>query len=110
MEAQAVMEARGHDAEPGHHGRAVRGEQGYRLVRRRESWRGIIANGRVLVPEGLRELPSLARELPEMCTWSSPRVRRDAAQETGLPLATFPEACPWSIVRVLGEDFWPEEV
>jgi hypothetical protein len=84
------------------------GEQGYRLVRRRESWRGIIANGRVLVQEGLGELPSLAPELPELCTCSYPRARRDAAQETRLPLATFPEACPWSIVRVLDEDFWPE--
>jgi hypothetical protein len=36
-------------------------------------------------------------------------ARRDAADETGLPLATFPEACPWPIAHVLDEDFWPEE-
>jgi hypothetical protein len=33
---------------------------------------------------------------------------RDAADETGLPLATFPEACPWPLAQVLDEDFWPE--
>jgi hypothetical protein len=27
---------------------------------------------------------------------------------TSLPMATFPEACPWSIEQVLDEDFWPE--
>jgi hypothetical protein len=25
-----------------------------------------------------------------------------------LPLATFPEACPWPLAQVLDEDFWPE--
>ena len=35
-------------------------------------------------------------------------AREDAAVETGLPLATFPEACPWAVEQVLAEDFWPE--
>jgi hypothetical protein len=35
-------------------------------------------------------------------------AREDAADETGLPLATFPEACPWPLAQVLDEDFWPE--
>jgi uncharacterized protein YbaP (TraB family) len=30
------------------------------------------------------------------------------AEETGLPLATFPETCPWGLAQVLDEDFWPE--
>jgi hypothetical protein len=25
-----------------------------------------------------------------------------------LPLATFPEVCPWPVAQVLDEDFWPE--
>jgi hypothetical protein len=36
------------------------------------------------------------------------RARRDAADDAGLPLTTFPEVCPWSIEQVLAEDFWPE--
>jgi hypothetical protein len=35
-------------------------------------------------------------------------AREDAADETGRPLATFPEACPWAVERVLDADFWPE--
>src|SRR5688572_29100278 len=36
------------------------------------------------------------------------RARRDATDDTGLPLVTFPEACSWPVVQVLDEDFWPE--
>jgi hypothetical protein len=37
-----------------------------------------------------------------------PLAREDAADETGLPLATFPEVCPWTPAQVLDVDFWPE--
>ena len=30
------------------------------------------------------------------------------ADETNLPLATFPEPCPWTLAQVLDADFWPE--
>ena len=36
------------------------------------------------------------------------RARHDAAADTGLPLATFPEVCPWPVAQVLDEHFWPE--
>jgi Domain of unknown function DUF29 len=36
-----------------------------------------------------------------------PRARRQAARETGLPLALFPQACPWTPEQVLDADFWP---
>jgi hypothetical protein len=80
----------------------------YQPVRRSESWRSTIANGRVLVQEDLEDLPSLAPELESLAAWAYPRARRDAAQETGLLLATFPEVCPWPLAHVLDEDFWPE--
>jgi uncharacterized protein YPO0396 len=76
--------------------------------KRTESWHSTIANGRVLVQEDLEDLPSLAGELDELAAWAYPRARRDASQETGLPLATFPEACPWPAAQVLNADFWPE--
>jgi hypothetical protein len=80
----------------------------YQPDKRSESWRGTIANGRVLVQEALEDVPSLARELPTLYTSAYPRAWRDAAKETGLPQATFPEACPWTVEQVLDEDFWPE--
>ena len=77
--------------------------------KRTESWRSTIANGRVLVQEALEDIPSLARELPALHTSAYSRARRDAAKDTGIPLATFPEPCPWTAEQVLDADFWPEE-
>jgi hypothetical protein len=34
--------------------------------------------------------------------------RAGASDETGLPLAVCPPACPWTPVEVLDADFWPE--
>lgn len=76
--------------------------------KRTESWRSTLANGRVLMQEDMEDLPSLSGELDELAAWAYPRARRDAAQETGLPLATFPEACPWTAAQALNADFWPE--
>jgi hypothetical protein len=81
----------------------------YQPDKRTESWGSTIANGRVLVQDALEDLPSLARELPDLCAWAYPRARRDAARETGLPLTTFLESCPWSVEQVLSPDFWPED-
>lgn len=36
-------------------------------------------------------------------------AREDAVDETGLPLATFPEVCPWSAAQLLEHDWWPGE-
>jgi len=36
------------------------------------------------------------------------QARKDAADETDLPLTTFPETCPWTAERILEEDFYPE--
>jgi hypothetical protein len=61
----------------------------------------------VLVQEDLEDSPSLALELDTLAAWVYPSALHDAAQETGLPLATFPEACPRPLEPVLHEDFWP---
>jgi hypothetical protein len=37
-----------------------------------------------------------------------PAIRRYTAQETRLPLATFPEVCPWTVEQILDEEFWPD--
>jgi hypothetical protein len=31
-----------------------------------------------------------------------------AHYQTGLPLAIFPEVCPWTPEQVLDANFWPE--
>ena len=62
----------------------------------------------MLVQEALEDLPSLAPELEALAAWTYPWVLRDVAQETRLPLATFPEVCSGPVAQVMAEDFWPE--
>jgi hypothetical protein len=37
------------------------------------------------------------------------RSMLEASRQTGLPLATFPPACPWAVAQLLDVDFWPQE-
>jgi len=73
------------------------------------SWRSSIRNARAEIAVLLDDSPSLRREVSGLLARWYPLARQDAADETGLPLATFPEACPWTAEQVLAEDFWPEE-
>jgi predicted nucleic acid-binding Zn-ribbon protein len=76
--------------------------------KRSESWRATITEARRRIQEDLESSRNLARELDPFLAWAYPRARREAAKDTGLPRATFPEACPWTVAQVLDEDFWPE--
>jgi Domain of unknown function DUF29 len=80
----------------------------YQPARRSDSWQATITDARRLVADWLEEDGSLTQELPALFAWAYPRARREAAKDTRLPLATFPEDCPWLIEQVLDEDFWPE--
>jgi len=75
---------------------------------RTPGWRRSVLRGRAEVADRLEHQPSLRRVAPALLSQAYPRARRLAAAETGLPLATFPEACPWSVTQVLDEDFWPD--
>jgi hypothetical protein len=81
----------------------------YQPGRRSDSWQDTVREARRLVADWLEEDGSLTRELPALFAWAYPRARREAAKDTGLPLVTFPETCPWPVAQVLDEDFWPEE-
>jgi Domain of unknown function DUF29 len=80
----------------------------YQPDRRSESWRSSISTARIFIEETLHDSPSLHRFVPEALAWAYPHARRLAAAETGLPVATFPETCPWTLAQVLDEGFWPE--
>jgi hypothetical protein len=56
----------------------------------------------------LRDSPSLRDHPAQVLTDAYRHARGDAAIDTGLPLATFPEPCPWPAAQVLDKDFWPE--
>jgi len=74
------------------------------------SWRSSIYNARDDIAVILADSPSLRREVPELLTRRYPTARMLAHNETGLPLATFPQECPWSAEQILDEEFWPDVV
>jgi uncharacterized protein DUF29 len=67
-----------------------------------------IENARDEIAILLEDSPSLEREVPGLLVRRYPAARRLASVETGLPLATFPPACPWEAKEILDVDFWPE--
>jgi Domain of unknown function DUF29 len=76
--------------------------------RRGRGWRVSIASARHEIMKVIQRNPSL-QAYPAACLANAYRyARRQATLQTDLPLATFPEACPWPIEQVLDEDFWPE--
>jgi hypothetical protein len=80
----------------------------YQPQRRRRSWQTSILNARTEITRRLERNSSLQHAWPEMLAWAYPKARQLAASETGLPRATFPEACPWTIAQLQDEDFLPE--
>jgi hypothetical protein len=52
----------------------------------------------------LDDSPSLRRQLPDLIDTAYSLARRDTAEETGLPLSTFPERCPFPVERLLADE------
>jgi Domain of unknown function DUF29 len=80
----------------------------YQPARRSDSWQTTIDDARRLVADGLDDGRGLAEQLPILLAEAYPKARREAAKDTRLPLATFPDLCPWTVAQVLDEDFLPE--
>jgi hypothetical protein len=80
----------------------------YQPMHRAPSWRRSIHQARDAIADRLERSPSLRNYPARRVPLAYRRARRDAADETGLPLATFPETCPWALAQVLDENFWPE--
>lgn len=79
----------------------------YQPERRGTSWRMSIDNGRYQIADILEESPSLKSQMDALTTKEYSRARKNAAGETGLPLTTFPEQCPFTVEQITG-DYWPE--
>ena len=71
----------------------------YQPEKRSKSWEVTIATQKEEIRELLEDAPSLRNHLPDLVPRSYERARRLASLETGLPLETFPESCPfhWDI-------------
>ncbi len=72
-------------------------------------WRATIINARQEIARLLRQSPSLNRH-PEILFHGADCYADAlawAVGETGLPWATFPAACPWSLAEACDPRFWP---
>jgi hypothetical protein len=76
--------------------------------KRSTSWRLTIMGQRREIERLIKQSPSLKPVIPEVLgeLWSD--AREDAEVETGLPLQTFPNACPWDMNnQILDKAWWP---
>jgi hypothetical protein len=73
------------------------------------SWQQSIRNARAEIEVLLEDSPSLRQAVPPLIARWYPLARQDAADETRLPLATFPTTCPWTPEQILDDTFWPVE-
>jgi hypothetical protein len=80
----------------------------YRPDLRNSSWRSSIQTNRREVQLILEDSPSLKSYPLTVLDKAYAPVKREAASETELPLATFPDTCPFSIAEILDDEFWPE--
>ena len=79
----------------------------YQPERRGTSWRLSIFNGRHQIQRLLKDSPSLNPKVVTLIADEYRQGRQIAALETGLPLTTFPEECPFTVEQITG-DHWPD--
>ena len=73
--------------------------------RRTRGWLISIATHRLAAADELRDSPGLKSRQAEAMERAYRRARLEAANETGLPLATFPETCPYTCDEMLTRPF-----
>ena len=78
----------------------------YQQDRRSNSWRDSVVNGRIQIEDLLENNPSLKPQMQSLIEKAYPKAKRYASRETGLPLTTFPEQCPFTVDEITG-DWWP---
>ncbi|UHD18953.1 DUF29 domain-containing protein [Thiocapsa bogorovii] len=80
----------------------------YQSERRSDSWIDSITDARLQIELAIQDSPSLRSYPTLVLAQSYQRARRSAAMQTGRPLATFPETCPYGLDQVLDDAFLPE--
>lgn len=81
----------------------------FQPVRRGNSWRTTIRIQRLDLSRHLKDNPSLKAKIPEAVADAYITALIQAADETGLPEATFPAECPWSYDQIIDAAFWPDQ-
>ena len=71
------------------------------------SWRLSITNVRDEIADLLKDSPSLRANLEQLVANRYAAARKRASLETGLPVDSFPNKCPFLLEQLLDEDYWP---
>jgi Domain of unknown function DUF29 len=80
---------------------------GFQPEQRSGSWDSTIRTQRADIRQLLDDSPTLRREIPAVIAERYDMARRNAAAETGLPMATFPTDCPFAVDEILAEEWLP---
>ncbi|MEB3338991.1 MAG: DUF29 domain-containing protein, partial [Leptolyngbyaceae bacterium] len=80
----------------------------YQPSQRSASWEVILRNNREEIQQILTDSPSLKHYPALVLEQAYASARNNAASETGLPLSTFPEDCPFSVEMALTDTFLDE--
>jgi hypothetical protein len=80
----------------------------YQPDHRTGSWEAQIKEQRRAIGRLIKKNPVVKPRVPALFAEAWEETREDAADETGLPLATFPEACPWTLEQTLDRGFLPD--
>ncbi|CAK0757168.1 DUF29 domain-containing protein [Gammaproteobacteria bacterium] len=76
--------------------------------RRGNSWRFTIKEQRQKVTRVLRQNPGLKPAIGEHLADGYSDAILIAARETNKELEAFPAECPWAVLQVLSDSFWPD--
>lgn len=74
-------------------------------ARRSRSWSDSIFENRLQLEKLLRHSPSLKRRLEDAVVEAFADARRRASRETGLPLSSFANRCPYAIDDILDKPY-----
>jgi hypothetical protein len=72
------------------------------------SWTDSIREARTQLAAGLTAAYAHSPHFHHRLVRCHRAARREASRQTGLPLAAFPEACPWTLGQLLDDMFFPE--
>jgi hypothetical protein len=72
------------------------------------SWQSTIRTQRQEIADLLEQSSSLRRAVLDALGVRYTLAHEHASAQTRLPLAIFPETCPWTSAQVFAPDFWPE--
>jgi Domain of unknown function DUF29 len=80
----------------------------YQEVRRGRSWQLSIDEQRIQFEETLNENPGLKPKLDEIVQKAYRLAVIQAARETKITKAVFPECCPWNLAQLIEDEFYPD--